>query len=117
MRIKRDREVEREKVKGKSAFDEVWMVFMDNVSMRVSQCALRELFLGHGLVERVFIPKETRNPKYKFSTFAFVQFGSEAGLKRAVDNLNGSLIDGKRITVGATRYKEAHSRTGGRIVL
>ncbi|KAE8711176.1 hypothetical protein F3Y22_tig00110303pilonHSYRG00456 [Hibiscus syriacus] len=63
-----------------------------------------------GPVEIVFIPRETRNPKYKFSIFAFVQFSNEASMKGAIVNLNGSLIDGRRITVGATRYKEARPK-------
>ncbi|KAE8691667.1 receptor-like protein kinase-like [Hibiscus syriacus] len=67
------------------------------------------MFLVHGPVQRVYIPKETRNPKYRFSTFAFVQFGNENGLRRAVENLNGATIDGRRITVGVARYNESRA--------
>ncbi|KAE8680788.1 hypothetical protein F3Y22_tig00111366pilonHSYRG00093 [Hibiscus syriacus] len=81
----------------------------DNYSRRVSRRALREMFLVHGPVQRVYIPKVTRNPKYRFSTFAFMQFGNENGLRRAVENLNGAVIDGRRITVGVARYKESRA--------
>ncbi|KAE8695044.1 Calcium sensing receptor [Hibiscus syriacus] len=76
--------------------------------------AFTNILFSSGTTERMFIPKETRNPKYKFSIFAFVQFDNEASLKRAIDNLNGSLIDGRRITVGTARYKEARSRSVGK---
>ncbi|XP_039005774.1 U1 small nuclear ribonucleoprotein 70 kDa-like [Hibiscus syriacus] len=105
-----ERKVEREKLKGKIVSDEVWKAFVDNLSRRVSRRELRDIFSSHGTVERVFIPKETKNPKYKFSTFAFVQFERESSLKRAIEMLNGSLIDGRRISVGIAKYNDARPR-------
>ncbi|KAE8717060.1 hypothetical protein F3Y22_tig00110065pilonHSYRG00307 [Hibiscus syriacus] len=108
------RKEERDKLKGKIIFGEVWEVFVDNLSRRVSRRELRELFSSQGAVERVFIPKETRNPKYKFLTFAFVQFERESGLNQAIDMLNGSLIDGRRITVGVAKYNDARPLIAGK---
>ncbi|XP_039040141.1 serine/arginine-rich splicing factor SC35-like [Hibiscus syriacus] len=105
-----ERKIEREKLKGKIDSGEVWKAFVDNLSRRVSRHELRDIFSSQGTVERVFIPKETRNPKYRFSTFAFVQFERESGLKRAIDMLNGSLIDGRRITVGVAKYTDVRPR-------
>ncbi|KAE8661136.1 putative undecaprenyl diphosphate synthase [Hibiscus syriacus] len=77
------------------------------------------LLIGH--VERVFIPKETRNPKHKFSTFAFVQFGSEAAetsKSKEVDDSSRSLRDDRtykdalltnRMRSSALGYRELSS--------
>ncbi|KAE8678318.1 hypothetical protein F3Y22_tig00111427pilonHSYRG00438 [Hibiscus syriacus] len=106
---------QREKLKGKSVPDECWSAFIDNLSRRVSRRMLRELFLVHGLVMRVFIPSQIRNPKYRFSTFAFVHFKREEDLKRVVDEFNGVVIDGRKISVSPARFKDERSRS--RVVL
>ncbi|KAE8664767.1 hypothetical protein F3Y22_tig00112738pilonHSYRG00325 [Hibiscus syriacus] len=110
-KMERERDVEREKLRGKFSLENVWTAFVDNLSKRVSRRELRELFSSHGPVVRVFIPRETRNPKYKFSTFAVVHFGNEESLNRAIAKLNGSMIDGWRISVGTARYKDARVRS------
>ncbi|XP_039060644.1 RNA-binding motif protein, Y chromosome, family 1 member B-like [Hibiscus syriacus] len=107
----REKNVERENLKGKSVPVECWSVFIDNLSKRVSHRTLRELFLVHGPVTRVFIPSQTRNPKYRFSTFAFVHFKREEDLKRAVEELNGIVIDGRKISVSPARFKDERSRS------
>ncbi|KAE8673743.1 Gamma-tubulin complex component 2 [Hibiscus syriacus] len=54
---------------------------------------------------------KTRNPKYRFSTFAFVHFKREEDLKRAVEELNGIVIDGRKISVSPARFKDERSRS------
>ncbi|KAE8700590.1 hypothetical protein F3Y22_tig00110556pilonHSYRG00371 [Hibiscus syriacus] len=49
--------------------------------------------------------------------FAFVQFTSEAGCKRAIQSVNGTLIDGLRVTVGVAKYKKDRNRQAGVNVL
>ncbi|XP_039071241.1 serine/arginine-rich splicing factor SC35-like [Hibiscus syriacus] len=112
--MERDSDVERVKLRGEFSSENVWTAFVDHLSKRVSRRELRELFSSHGPVVRVFIPRETRNPKYKFFTFAFVHFGNEESLRRAIAKLNGSMIDGWRISVGTARYKDARVRSVGK---
>ncbi|KAL4387604.1 hypothetical protein GQ457_09G021300 [Hibiscus cannabinus] len=82
----------------------VWTAFVDNLSRRVSRGALWELFNHYGKVTRVFIPVVNKKPRYKFSTFAFVQFASSGDLDRAIRFTNKSKIDGRFIAVSKARF-------------
>ncbi|KAE8680777.1 hypothetical protein F3Y22_tig00111366pilonHSYRG00071 [Hibiscus syriacus] len=96
---------------GRPSSDEEWTVFVDNLSKRVTRSELREIFIQYGKVVRVYIPNVIFKPNYKSSTFAFVQFALEKSCSRAVQNVNGTLIDGKRVSVGVAKYKK-NSRGG-----
>ncbi|KAE8690406.1 hypothetical protein F3Y22_tig00110895pilonHSYRG00287 [Hibiscus syriacus] len=72
-----------------------------------------------GNVLRVYIPSNSNKPNYRNYTFAFVQFAKEDGLKKAIANVNGIWIDGKKISVGVAKYqkqrfKQAVSSNGRR---
>ncbi|KAE8717707.1 hypothetical protein F3Y22_tig00110032pilonHSYRG00029 [Hibiscus syriacus] len=103
----RVKNVEREIVLGHSSVGESWTIFVDNLSKRVSRGKLREIFHHYGQVVRIFIPKFTMKPKYTSSTFAFVQFASEEGRRRAIQSVDGTWIDGKRVTVGIEKYRKS----------
>ncbi|KAE8693418.1 Polycomb group protein FERTILIZATION-INDEPENDENT ENDOSPERM [Hibiscus syriacus] len=104
------RERYRELVTGRSSSDKEWTVFVDNLSKRVTRRELREIFNIYGRVLRVFIPSFMVKPNYKSSTFAFVQYAMEEGCRRAIQNVNGTLIDGKRVSVGVAKYKKERRR-------
>ncbi|KAE8686756.1 UDP-glucose:glycoprotein glucosyltransferase [Hibiscus syriacus] len=105
------RERVRESRKGHQSSDKEWTTFVDNLSKRVSRRAVRELFQQQGSVLRVYIPSVSNKPNYKNHTFAFVQSEKEEGLKKAIMNVNGTMIDGKRLSVGAAKYQSYRSRT------
>ncbi|KAE8685641.1 Mannosyl-oligosaccharide 1,2-alpha-mannosidase MNS2 [Hibiscus syriacus] len=71
---------------------------------------LRGIFNHYGPVVRVFIPSFMVKPNYKSSTFAFIQYAREEGCRRAIHNVNGTLIDGKRVSVGVAKYKKERKR-------
>ncbi|KAE8683964.1 hypothetical protein F3Y22_tig00111164pilonHSYRG00022 [Hibiscus syriacus] len=103
----RVKNVERERVLGHSSVGESWTIFVDNLSKRISRGKLREIFHYYGQVVRIFIPKFTLKPRYTNSTFAFVQFASEEGRRRAIQSVDGTWIDGKRVTVGIEKYRKS----------
>ncbi|KAE8707784.1 Pentatricopeptide repeat-containing protein [Hibiscus syriacus] len=103
----------REDSKGHYFSGEEWTMFVNNLSKRVSRRALRELFHYQGPVTRVFIPSVTNKPKYKTSTFAFIQFASEDSLRKAIENVNGTWIDGMRVSVGGYKVSELSNKGSG----
>ncbi|KAK8598505.1 hypothetical protein V6N13_094474 [Hibiscus sabdariffa] len=82
----------------------IWTAFVDNLSRRVTRGALWELFNHYGKVTGIFIPTVNKKPRYKFSTFAFVQFASSGDLDRAIRSTNKSKIDGRFIVVSKARF-------------
>ncbi|KAE8729397.1 hypothetical protein F3Y22_tig00003715pilonHSYRG00041 [Hibiscus syriacus] len=63
-----------------------------------------------GSVLRVYIPSSSNKPNYRNHTFAFVLFAKEEGLKKAVANVNGIWIDGKKVSIGVAKYQKQRSR-------
>ncbi|XP_039054991.1 serine/arginine-rich splicing factor SC35-like [Hibiscus syriacus] len=106
----KSRERKRAGAFGRSFSGEEWTVFVGNLSKRVTRSELREIFNHYGRIVRVFIPSFMVKTNYKSSTFAFVQYAVEEGCRRAVMNVNGTLIDGKRVTVGVAKYKRGRKR-------
>ncbi|XP_039003308.1 serine/arginine-rich splicing factor 2-like [Hibiscus syriacus] len=107
----RERRVrERVNLVSQTSSGEEWTAFVDNLSKRVSRRVVRELFQHQGQVMRVYIPNVSKNPKYRNQTFAFIQFENEEGLKKAIENVNGAWIDGKKVTVGAAKYQSYRSK-------
>ncbi|GMI84846.1 hypothetical protein HRI_002153900 [Hibiscus trionum] len=91
--------------KGDSDQNQVeWVVFVDNLSRRVSRGALREFFCHYEEVKRVFIPYDNRKPKYRDCTFAFVHFAEERGMIRAIELVNNSKIYARKVTVSKSRF-------------
>ncbi|KAE8734375.1 hypothetical protein F3Y22_tig00000765pilonHSYRG00018 [Hibiscus syriacus] len=71
-----------EKSKSQSSSDEIWTSFVDNLSWRVSRSALRELFQYHGSLE------------------------NEKSMMNAIAKVNGSLIDGREVSLGVAKYQK-----------
>ncbi|XP_039015768.1 polyadenylate-binding protein RBP47-like [Hibiscus syriacus] len=92
---------------------EEWTVFVDNLSKKVSRRELREILNHYGRVLRVFIVIFFKKPHYKSSIFAFVQYAKEEGRRRVIQNIHGTLIDGKSVLVGVAKYNKAIKREVG----
>ncbi|XP_039031854.1 serine/arginine-rich splicing factor 8-like [Hibiscus syriacus] len=114
------RESVREKVGERERFSvgqfsgEEWTVFVDNLSKRVTRKTLKEIFHQQGSVVRVYIPNYSNKPNYRNYTFAFVQLANEDGLLKAIANINGIWIDGKKISVGVAKYQKKRLKQAGR---
>ncbi|GMI73977.1 hypothetical protein HRI_001067000 [Hibiscus trionum] len=99
-----------------NAASEEWIIFVDNLSRRVSRGTLREFFERFGKVVRVFIPAVNKRPKYWNCTFAFIHFAEEGGMKKAIERVDNSLIDGRVVRVSVSRFKKGQRsghQTGG----
>ncbi|KAK8660359.1 hypothetical protein V6N13_051286 [Hibiscus sabdariffa] len=87
-----------------------WTVFIDNLNRRVSRSTLWELFSYHGRVIKVFILRVNKKPRYKFTTFALVRFTSRDDMEKAVEGVNNSLIDGRRVPVSKAKFPKPLTR-------
>ncbi|KAE8660741.1 hypothetical protein F3Y22_tig00116951pilonHSYRG00750 [Hibiscus syriacus] len=100
----------RESAIGGQSSGEEWTAFVNFLSKRVTWRTLKEIFQQHGSVIRVYIPSSSTKQNYRNYTFAFVQFEKEDGLMKAIANLNGIWIDGKKVSVGVAKYQKQRSR-------
>ncbi|XVE86036.1 hypothetical protein DITRI_Ditri18aG0004100 [Diplodiscus trichospermus] len=79
--------------------DNLFTVFVDNISCRVPKSAVWEVFDLYGKVVDVFIgvPKSWR--RQKRITYAFVRYKTLSEMQKAVQEGNNRLIDGRYIWV------------------
>lgn len=82
-------------------------LFIGNLSFKLSEDDIRELFEKFGNITEVAIPinRETRKPR----GFAFISFEGEDSAKKAL-TLDGQEIDGRKIRVSIATGEK---RTGG----
>ncbi len=78
-------------------------LYVGNLSFQTSEDELRDLFSQHGDVASVSLvmDRETGRPR----GFGFVEMGSDAEAVEAVNKLNGSELDGRKIVVSEARPK------------
>lgn len=82
-------------------------LFIGNLSFKLSDDDIRELFQKFGTITEVAIPtnRETGRPR----GFAFITFETEDGAKKALA-LDGQEVDGRKIRVSIATGEK---RTGG----
>ena len=87
-------------------------VYVGNLSFGTSEETLRAA-CGEGgrQVTRVSLPtdRDTGRPR----GFAFVDFGTEADASSAISAMNGTLLDGRPLTVNEAREREPRGGGGG----
>lgn len=84
-------------------------IYVGNMPYDITEGQLRDLFGEFGTVDRVSIitDRETGRPR----GFGFVEMADDAAAKTAIDNLNGTEMGGRALTVNEAKPKRA---TGGR---
>src|SRR5262247_3264347 len=83
-------------------------LYVGNLSYNVTEAELRDVFAegGRNVVEvKMVMDRDTGRPR----GFAFVEMGSAADAQACIQELNGSSVGGRTLTVN-----EAQERTGGR---
>jgi cold-inducible RNA-binding protein len=85
-------------------------IFVGNLSRRVTQDTLQELFETFGQVASAEIIKDKFSGESK--GFAFVEMPSKSEADAAMTGLNGREVDGKSLTVNEARPRE-NDRRGG----
>lgn len=86
-------------------------LYVGNLPYSVDQHALEETFGKCGTVEsaNVIMNRDTGQSK----GFGFVEMSSSAEAQKAIQEINGSSIDGRALTVNEARPQEKRSGGGG----
>lgn len=84
-------------------------LFVGNLSFNTTENDLHDAFAAHGTVTEanLMTDRSTGRPR----GFGFVTMASSEEAQKAIDALNGALVDGRNLTVNEARPKE--ERPGG----
>lgn len=86
-------------------------IFVGNLSFKLTENDLQELFSQSGEVVSVVIPTDGETGRKR--GFAFVEMSSAAEAEAAIQFLNGQEVQGRTIAVSLSRPKEnSRARTG-----
>jgi len=86
-------------------------LFIGNLSFKVTEAQLEELFSQAGSVVSVAIPTDRETGRKR--GFAFVEMGTQAEAEAAVKQFNGQTIEGRQIAVNPSQPKESGKKGGG----
>lgn len=86
-------------------------LYVGNLSYDVTEEQLKELFSGAGTVVSVSLITDRHSGRSK--GFGFVEMGSDDDAKAAIEKLNGTDFEGRKLNVNEARPREERS-TGGR---
>jgi len=83
-------------------------LFVGNLSFKVTESELEELFSQAGAVVSVAIPTDRETGRKR--GFAFVEMQTQAEAEAAVKQFNGQTLDGRQIAVNPSQPKENSQR-------
>src|SRR5437868_12547074 len=86
-------------------------LFVGNLSFNTTENDLQDAFAAHGTVTEANLMMDRTSGRPR--GFAFVTMATPEEAKKAVDALNGALLDGRNLTVNEARPKEERSGGGG----
>lgn len=86
-------------------------IYVGNLSYKITQEDLSNVFAEYGTVKRVQVPtdRETGRPR----GFAFVEMDTEAAENAAIEALDGAEWMGRALKVNKAKPREERSRAGG----
>jgi RNA recognition motif-containing protein len=87
-------------------------IYVGNLSYKVDEDALREVFAKIGEVESVKIITDFTTGRSK--GFGFVEMTSDDDVEKAISALNGTTLMDRPLTVNEARPQTFGDRTGGR---
>lgn len=84
-------------------------IYVGNLPFSTGEAELQELFSAHGEVTSAAIitDRETGRPR----GFGFVEMSDDAAARTAIEQINGSTVDGRTLKVNEAKPRE--QRTGG----
>ncbi|MBR9979003.1 MAG: RNA-binding protein [Bacteroidetes bacterium] len=87
-------------------------IYVGNMSYNVSEAQLRETFEEFGEVDSVNVitDRDSGRPK----GFAFVEMKDDAQARAAIENLNGTELDGRNLTVNEAKPRSPRPSGGSR---
>jgi RNA recognition motif-containing protein len=86
-------------------------LYVGNLNYDTDEAQLRSLFTQYGEVTDIHLPMDKMSGRPR--GFAFVTIGDDQGATNAINNLDGSDVDGRNIVVNEARPKEEGGRSGG----
>jgi RNA recognition motif-containing protein len=87
-------------------------LFVGNISFKMSETDLMDLFSQTGKVVSVAIPTDRDTGRKR--GFAFVEMENDNDAQAAIEAFNGKTIQGREIVVNPSRPKERQSSNGFR---
>jgi len=86
-------------------------LYVGNLSYDTTDESLRELFAGAGTVTTAEVIRDNYSGRSK--GFGFVEMESEAEAEAAVNQINGTSLDGRDLNVAEARPRRERSDRGG----
>jgi RNA recognition motif-containing protein len=86
-------------------------IYVGNLDFRTTEEELRKAFGVYGQVDRVNIVTDKNTGQKR--GFAFVEMANDAEGEKAIAVLNGSLMDGRTVSVKEARPKGERTPSGG----
>ncbi len=86
-------------------------IYVSNLSFAVDNDDLQGFFTAYGEVSsaRIITDKDTKRSR----GFGFVEMPDDAAAQKAIKELNGTMVEGRSISVTEARPKEERSTGGG----
>lgn len=85
-------------------------IFVSNISFKVRENGLRELFSQYGTVERVKIVKDRETQRSK--GYGFVEMPNDDEARKAIESLNGYVHFDRPLIVSEARGRENSTSAG-----
>jgi RNA recognition motif-containing protein len=86
-------------------------LYIGNLPHSATEADLRELFQGHGEVEKVNIVTDRETGRAR--GFAFVEMADAGEAEKAIAALNGTALGGRNLTINEAKPKTDRPRSGG----
>jgi len=86
-------------------------LYVGNLPYEVNEERLREMFSPFGTVVTATVIINKFNNQSK--GFAFVEFADDASAREAIDKLNGTEFEGRKLVVNEARPREENTGGGG----
>ncbi len=81
-------------------------IYVGNLSYKLNEDDLKQAFEEYGEITSVKIIKDKYSGRSK--GFAFVEMADDGDAKAAIDKLNGTELDGRKIVVNEARPKSSN---------
>jgi cold-inducible RNA-binding protein len=86
-------------------------LYVGNLSFNTSRETIEAAFAAAGTVREVAMPTDTMTGQAR--GFAFVTMASDQEASKAIEMLNGSMIDGRVMRVNEAQERDVPPRPGG----
>jgi RNA recognition motif-containing protein len=86
-------------------------LFIGNLSFQMGEAELRQLLEQKGAVESVTVMRDKETGRSR--GFAFAEMGTDEDAQKAINELNGYEVEGRKLTVNEARPKTDRPGGGG----